>query len=106
MLIRLMTLATVLMLLACLMLGATIALARSAKSFEINSLHVATDATTSASPLTTTQPVQADPDVPRAPYQENLADAGSSDQYDFDQMPMHSGQEENRPLPYAAFSDC
>lgn len=70
--LRLMTLATVLMLLASLMIGATLALARTAHA-EVAKLCDGTAQRNSASCAKLPLSLQADPDSPKRPYQETLA---------------------------------
>lgn len=71
--LRLMTLATVLMLLASLMIGATIALARTAHA-EVAKLCDGTAQKNAASCAETLPLQQADPDSAKRPYQETLAE--------------------------------
>jgi hypothetical protein len=105
MLIRFMTVATILMLLACLVIGATIAFAPTAKAAEAQNLLVAAD-TALPSPDKAALPVQADPDVPTGPQPQNLADAGVVDRYDFDQLPTRSIPDADETVPYAVISNC
>lgn len=87
MVIRLMTLATVLMLLACLMIGATLALAGAshARAAEVQTSPSAQDQQSAT-------PVQADPVATPVPYQPNLAD-NDIDQYNFDGLALHPGED-------------
>ena len=105
MLIRFMTVATILMLLACLVIGATIAFAPTAKAIDVQDLRVTADAG-QPSPDNAALPVQADPDIPTGPQPQNLADAGAVDRYDFDQLPTRSIPDTDETVPYAMISNC
>ncbi len=73
MVIRLMTVATVLMLLACLMIGASIALALPLHAAEMADAHPATRQDATPPSNHAVLPQQADPDSAQPPYQETLA---------------------------------
>jgi hypothetical protein len=104
MILRLMTLATLLMLLACFMIGATIALAHSAKAVDLGEPPVSAAEET---PAPSTAPFQqADPDSAKRPYQETLAEDEPVDQYNFDGLPGRADQDDNPALSYAAVSNC
>ena len=105
MVIRVMTLLTLLMLLACLMIGASIALAWPVGAAETADVHPAVlqDVATPSNHLAL--PQQADPDSAQRPYQETLAEADPVDQYEFDGLPAKPVRDET-PEPYAVLSHC
>jgi hypothetical protein len=105
MLIRFMTVATLLMLLACLVIGATIAFAPMARALETRNILVAAETaaqTQGEAPL----PLQADPDIPTGPYPQNLAETSEVDRYDFDQIPTTVTPEMDEMAPYSVISNC
>lgn len=106
MVIRLMTVATVLMLIACLMIGASIALAWPVRAAESADADPAIRQDTVVSPASVILPQQADPDSVKRPYRETLAADESAETYDFDGLPAAPKRDRDEPLPFAALGDC
>lgn len=105
MLIRLMTLATVLMLLACLAIGATLALAKSAHADEVTLAVDPAQVQNDPSSIKDAPLLQGDTAVAAGPYQPNLAAADQLDQYDFDNLPVATDRDDD-PSSYAALVSC
>jgi hypothetical protein len=101
-----MTLATVLMLLACFMIGATIALANPVKAADTVDTYVSAPRDTQRPVAKTPHLQQADPDSAKRPYQETLAEGDAVDQYNFDGLTDKADQNDNQPSSYAALSNC